>query len=59
MVIGCRLFVYRYPISKKNGNANIPLNVIDLSYALISRKNNNTICVVTHREVLQVRMAKE
>ena len=51
MIIGCRLFVYRYPINKKKGNENIPLNVIDLSNALISRKTDNIISIVTHREV--------
>ena len=52
MIVGCRLLVYRYPINKKRANANIPLNVIDLTNALIQQKNNNIITITTHREVL-------
>lgn len=51
VIVGCRLFVYRYPLNKKRGNGNIPLNVIDLSNALITRKGDNIISISTHREV--------
>lgn len=51
MIVGCRLFVYRYSVNKKRGNANIPLNVIDLTNALIQQKSNNIISIHTHREV--------
>lgn len=51
-IVGCRLFVYRYPLNKKRGNGNIPLNVIDLSNALISRKGDNIINIHTHRDVI-------
>lgn len=54
MIVGCRLFVYRYPITKKRGNANIPLNVIDLTNALIEQRSNTIISITTHRDVLQV-----
>lgn len=52
-IVGCRLFVYRYPLNKKRGNGNIPLNVIDLSNALISRKGDNVISIHTHRDVIE------
>lgn len=51
MIVGCRLFVYRYPISKKQGNQNIPLNVIDLTNALVVQKSKNILSITTHREV--------
>ena len=43
MIVGCRLFVYRYDLKKKQGNDNIPLNVIDCTNALIVQKNKNCI----------------
>ena len=52
MIVGCRLLVYRYPINKKRGNANIPLNVIDLTNALIEQKSKNIISINTHRKVI-------
>ena len=51
MIVGCRLFVYRYDLKKKQGNDNIPLNVIDCTNALIVQKNKNCISITTHREV--------
>ena len=51
MVVGCRLLVYRYPIRKQRGNANLPLNVIDLTNALISQHGDNVVSISTHRNV--------
>ena len=48
MIVGCRLFVYRYDLKKKQGNDNIPLNVIDCTNALIVQKNKNCICYFTY-----------
>lgn len=52
MIVGSRLLVYRYPISKKQGNDNIPLNVIDLTNAVILQKSTTVISITTHREVV-------
>lgn len=51
MIVGCRLLVYRYAISKQRGNANLPLNVIDLTNALIAQHGDNTVSISTHRTV--------
>lgn len=51
MIVGCRLLVYRYPISKQRGNANLPLNVIDLTNALITQQGDTVVSISTHRNV--------
>ena len=51
MIVGCRLLVFRHPISKCRGSANFPLNVIDLTNALISQKSETVISISTHRIV--------
>ena len=51
MIVGCRLIVFRYPINKYRGNSNFPLNVIDLTNALIIQKSETVISISTHREV--------
>ena len=52
VLVGCRLLVLRYPISRKQGEQNLPLNVIDMSYAKISRKSNTVLSIQTHREAM-------
>ena len=51
MIVGCRLLVFRHPVSKYRGSANFPLNVIDLTNALISQKSETIISISTHRIV--------
>lgn len=51
MIVGCRLLVFRHPVSKCRGSTNFPLNVIDLTNALISQKSETVISISTHRIV--------
>jgi hypothetical protein len=48
--VGCRLLVYRYTLSEEHGDANIPLNVIDLTSASIQQMDSNVISITTYRE---------
>lgn len=52
-LVGCRLLVFRYPINRKRGNQNLPLNVIDLTNALVTRNDTKSMVTVsTHRDVV-------
>ena len=54
MLVGCRLLMLRYPPTRKQGDESLPLNVIDLTNACITRKSNTILSLFTHREVLTV-----
>lgn len=56
-LVGCRLLVFRYPLGQKRGDQNLPLNVIDLTNALVTRNDaKNMITVSTHRDVIEHEM---
>ena len=49
---GSRLLVFRYSLTQKKGDENLPLNVIDLTNALVTPATPLVISLQTHREVL-------
>lgn len=50
-LVGCRLLVFRQSIHEQFGNSNLPLNVIDLSNALIKQESESILQISTHRPV--------
>ncbi|OAO14863.1 hypothetical protein AV274_3430, partial [Blastocystis sp. ATCC 50177/Nand II] len=47
---GSRLLVFRYSLTQKKGDENLPLNVIDLTNALVTPATPLVISLQTHRE---------
>lgn len=50
-LVGSRLLVYRNSIRQLQGDENFPLNVIDLTNALLGTRSKAVITIQTHRLV--------
>ena len=51
VIVGCRLIVLRQSPREQQGNGNLPLNVIDLTNALVRQESDVVLQISTHRLV--------